>query len=153
MRKFSSVLLIFLVSCSSTSGPGYKFLPHGLKLQWPVKRARITRGYKQSVFRNSRHEGIDLAARKGSAILAAHSGRVIFAGRRYSGYGKMIIIENKPWASLYAHLNKIHVKTGQSVKRGQRIGDMGSTGRSSGVHLHFELILDKKTLDPFIYLK
>ena len=151
MRKISFLLLIFL-GCNSSQTP-YGYLPYDLKLQWPVKKARFTRGFKKNSFRHKRHEGIDIAARRGTPILAAHKGIVIFAGRRYRGYGKMILLEKKPWATLYAHLDKIYVKTGQRVKRGQVIGAMGNTGRSRGVHLHFELILNKKPVDPMKYLR
>ena len=151
MRRLSFLLLVVL-GCSS-SKPPYVYLPYDFKLQWPVKRAKFTRGFQQSPFRSRRHEGIDLASKKGTPILAAHEGVVIFAGRRYSGYGKMIMLEKKPWATLYAHLDKIYVKTGQKIKRGQVIGAMGNTGRSRGVHLHFELMINKKPVDPMDYLK
>ncbi len=150
MWKFSFLFLIFL-GCSS-SQPPYRYLPYDLKLQWPVKRAKFIRGFKKSIYRSQRHEGIDLAAQRGTPILAAHKGVVIFAGKRYRGYGKMIILEKKPWATLYAHLDKIYVKTGQKVKRAEVIGLMGSTGRVKGVHLHFELMIDKKVINPMDYL-
>ena len=154
MQKISSLCLtvlsfLFLLNCSGHQPSSQQtFL-----LQWPVKRARLTQKFKKSLFRAGRHEGIDLAARHGSPILAAHDATVIFAGRKYKGYGNMIILEEKPWATLYAHLHKIYVKQGQRVKRNSVIGTMGNTGKSRGTHLHFELIFRKKPVDPLLYLK
>lgn len=119
---------------------------------WPVDRARLTRGYK--IKRRGRpHLGIDLAGPRGTPIYSSQSGRVIYAGRDFSGFGKMILVESgRGWATLYAHLDKILVSEGQRVRMGETIGLMGSTGRSTGPHLHFEIRKDKKPVDPLLYL-
>lgn len=87
------------------------------------------------------HPGIDIANNAGGAILAADSGRVITSGWVSSGYGYHVVIDHgNGYKTLYAHLSAISVVKGQSVSRGGVIGQMGSTGRSTGVHLHFEII-------------
>lgn len=120
-------------------------------IDWPVDRARLTRGF----FTNRRrpHLGIDLAGPRGTPVLSAHHGVVIYAGRDFRGFGKMLIIEGENgWASLYAHLDQILVQEGQRVSQGSSIAKMGNTGRSTGPHLHFELRKDKVPVDPLVYL-
>lgn len=118
---------------------------------WPIDRARITRGY---IPRQKRpHQGIDLAAEKGTPVLASHDGIVTYTGRHFKGYGKLVIIEgDSTWATFYAHLSKIEVQEGQHVSQGDLIGKMGNTGRSTGTHLHFEIRKDRKAVDPLLYL-
>jgi murein DD-endopeptidase MepM/ murein hydrolase activator NlpD len=86
------------------------------------------------------HYGIDEAGHLGSPIYATDSGVVVYAGWSNVGYGNMIVIDHgNGWQSLYAHLSEIDVGCGQSVDQGDTIGLMGSTGNSTGPHLHFEL--------------
>lgn len=89
----------------------------------------------------SGHLGIDIAARTGTPIRAADAGYVVMAGRDTWGYGNQIVIDhgNGFWTR-YAHLNTIGIKAGQTVQKNQQIGTMGNTGRSTGPHLHFEVI-------------
>lgn len=132
---------------SGSIPPGY--------FDWPVYEARMTRGYftKAKKRRGRPHWGIDLAARKGTPILASHEGLVIYVGREFRGFGRLIMIEGKGgFATLYAHLSKSRVRVGQRVKQGQTIGDMGNTGRSTGVHLHFEIRRRSGPIDPLQYL-
>ena len=131
---------------------GGSFIPSGdFKLYWPVKSVRINRGYRPGSDPN--HQGVDLGGSKGTPILAAHEGVVVYTGRDFSGYGNMVLIEyNNEWATLYAHLNEITVDEGRIVKPGDPIGAMGRTGRASGVHLHFELIKDRSPVDPLPFL-
>lgn len=118
---------------------------------WPVDSARMSRGYLPN--RRKPHLGIDLAARKGTNVYASHDGVVIYTGREFKGYGKMIMLEGPDgWATLYAHFSKILAKEGQVVKQGDVIGAMGSTGRSTGSHLHFEIRKLKGPVDPLLYL-
>ena len=92
-------------------------------------------------------------AGKGEPVFSSHSGQIIYAGRRFKGYGNVVIVEHSPsWASLYAHLKDIKVRTGQKVKQGALIGTVGNTGRASGYHLHFELFYKKKPVNPLNYL-
>lgn len=95
-----------------------------------------------------------MAGLKRSPILAAHPGVVVYAGNRYRGYGKMVILEySSKWATLYAHMNSLDVETGDRVFPGQVLGRMGRTGRATGVHLHFELLKNKQPVDPMPYLR
>lgn len=124
----------------------------GMLLDWPVDDARMTRGYLPKKYSRP-HLGIDLASNKGTPILAAHDGVVVYTGKDFRGFGKMVLIEGRGgWASLYAHLDKISIKQGTRVRKGEIIGGMGRTGRASGVHLHFELRKDKGPVDPLLYL-
>lgn len=118
-----------------------------MSFDWPVDSARMTRGFLPNKRRP--HLGIDLAAPKGTPILAAQSGTVIYAGREFRGYGKMILVESgSGWATLYAHFDKILVSEGQKVRQGEVLGAMGRTGRATGVHLHFEIRKDRGPIDP-----
>jgi murein DD-endopeptidase MepM/ murein hydrolase activator NlpD len=114
---------------------------------WPVDSARMTRGFLPNKRRP--HLGIDLAAPRGTPILAAQAGTVIYTGREFKGYGKMVLIESgNGWATLYAHFDKILVSEGQRVRQGEIVGAMGRTGRATGVHLHFEIRKDRGPIDP-----
>jgi len=101
------------------------------------------------------HSGIDLGASMGTPVLAAKTGKVEFAGWE-GGYGNFIEIIHNSIGTRYAHLSQIYVIPGQRVVRGQQIGRVGSTGRSTGPHLHFEVIVPSyqgwATLDPASYL-
>lgn len=99
------------------------------------------------------HQGIDIARPSSHSIFAADSGVVVSAGSDGS-YGNRIIIDHKNgYRTLYAHLSSINVSVGQTVPSGTTIGVMGSTGRSTGVHLHFEVTKDGTLLDPVSVLK
>ena len=119
-------------------------------LIWPTK-GTLTSGFGN---RNGRrHEGIDIAAPKGTPIKAAAAGKVVFSGWGPTGYGKMVILEHKNnLTTVYAHNSKILVKKGARVKQGQRISLMGSTGRSTGPHLHFEVRNNTEPKNPIKYL-
>lgn len=121
-----------------------------MHFDWPVEEARTSRGF---LLGKRWHYGVDLAAPKGTPILASEAGVVVYAGKGFSGYGKLIVVEhNDEWATLYAHLNKYSVKEGERVKQGQKIGEMGRTGRASGVHLHFEIRYNRQPVNPLMYL-
>ncbi|MGL4774655.1 MAG: murein hydrolase activator EnvC family protein [Clostridium sp.] len=101
---------------------------------------------------NGFHTGIDLANSTGTPILASKSGTVVEA-RTMNGYGKTIIIDHGGgYQTLYAHNNELLVSVGQKVKRGQTIAKMGSTGNSTGPHLHFEIRINGKHTDPMKYI-
>lgn len=124
---------------------------HRHYFDWPVDDARMTRGWLPN--RKKPHLGLDLAAPRGTRIYASHAGTVIYAGRDFRGFGKMVMIEGtQGWATLYAHLHKIDVKEGQRVSQGDMIGQMGRTGRATGVHLHFEIRRTAGPVDPLLYL-
>ena len=101
------------------------------------------------------HPGLDVAAPKGTAIKAAAGGKVIFAGSGspYGGYGKIVVIQsNSTTAIRYAHCSAIYVRTGETVEQGQVIAAVGSTGISTGNHLHFEIRYNGKKIDPQKYV-
>jgi murein DD-endopeptidase MepM/ murein hydrolase activator NlpD len=117
---------------------------------WPVDSARLTQGFHLG---RRPHWGIDLAAPKGTAILASEDGVVIYTGHGFTGYGNLIVIEHgSEWATLYSHLERIEIKEGAHVRQGQRIGAMGRTGRATGVHLHFELRENRQPVNPLAYM-
>ncbi|MCK0512831.1 M23 family metallopeptidase [Aromatoleum buckelii] len=98
------------------------------------------------------HSGVDFPAPTGTQISASAGGRVIFAGRR-PDYGLTVEIDHGAGlATRYAHASKLHVKVGQVVLPGDRIASIGSTGRSTGAHLHFEVLKDGLIVDPTSYL-
>lgn len=98
------------------------------------------------------HEGQDIDAEYGAPVQAAGSGRVTIAGRQ-RGYGNVVYIDHGAGLSTrYGHLSQINVAVGQTVTRGQRIGLVGSTGRSTGPHLHYEVRINNQPVDPKRYL-
>lgn len=100
----------------------------------------------------SRHHGLDIAADAGSEILAGHSGTVTEAGWKNSIYGYAVVIDHgNGWQTLYAHCSRVLVSTGQSVQQGQKIALVGSTGNSTGPHLHLEISKDGVYLNPRVY--
>lgn len=98
------------------------------------------------------HAGVDFAASYGSTIRAADSGRVIFAGW-YGGYGQSVIIDHgNGLTTLYAHASRLFVREGQAVQQGQPVAAVGSTGLSTGPHLHFEVRQGGRPINPMAYL-
>ncbi len=122
-------------------------------LLWPTK-GNITSGfgYRYIFGKRGPHDGIDIANSVGTPIYAAEAGTVTFTGWK-GNYGNLIKIDHgEDVETRYAHLSKILVSTGQSVKRGQLIGYMGDTGKTTGPHLHFEVRLNGTALNPMKYL-
>lgn len=122
---------------------------------WPTL-GRLTDdfGYRKDPFtrRTQFHEGIDIGAARGTSIKAAASGRVVLA-ERTSGYGLAAKIDHgRGIITLYGHSSKLLVKVGQTVKKGEVIAKVGSSGRSTGPHLHFEVWLYGTPVDPLQYL-
>jgi murein DD-endopeptidase MepM/ murein hydrolase activator NlpD len=98
------------------------------------------------------HKGVDFSGTFRSAVKSTAEGKVTFAGQK-GGYGNCVIIRHlNGFETLYGHLSKINVKNGQIVKIGTIIGELGNTGRSTGPHLHYEIILNGKKIDPQNYL-
>lgn len=128
------------------------------ELAWPTPSyARITSDYgwrTHPILRDTRfHTGIDIAAPMGSTVVAASDGEVVYAGW-HGGYGKTVIIMHGGGiTTLYAHLSTISVSSGQLVTRGKRIGGIGTTGLSTGPHLHFEVLENGQHTSPWQYLR
>jgi len=101
------------------------------------------------------HKGIDIANRAAPAVLAADAGRVVVGGWLDGyGYGNRVVIDHgNGFRTLYGHLSQVWVAVGQSVNRGDAIGKMGSTGRSTGIHLHFEVVQNGVYLNPLNVLR
>lgn len=165
-RTLVGILFLFLAACASReprdshAPPSAYFEGHTRTISsdgraitdhpsfdWPVDEARLTRGFLPN--KRHPHLGLDLAAPKGTPILASRGGTVIYTGKEFRGFGKMILVESGDgWATLYAHLDKILITEGQKVRQGEVIGAMGRTGRATGVHLHFEIRKDRGPVDP-----
>jgi len=117
---------------------------------WPTKYRRITSPFGRRWGRI--HKGIDIAAPKGSLVRAARSG-VVTQSRYLSGYGKAIYIDHGNGISTrYAHNSRLLVRAGDKVYQGQIIAYSGSTGRSTGPHLHFEIRIKDRAINPLSYL-
>jgi len=123
----------------------------------PAAAARITSGfgYRRDPFngRPAMHSGIDFEGPIGAPVFAAARGRVSFAGWR-SGYGRTVEVTHpNGLMTRYAHLSRIDVREGQLVKAGARLGGLGSTGRSTGPHLHFEVRFNERAINPRPFLE
>ena len=127
-------------------------------MAWPVPSCHtISSGYGGRIHPTTGkykfHGGLDIPGSYGSAIVAANSGKVIWAGNRGDSYGNYVIIDHGGGVStLYGHSSKVLVSTGQSVSRGQRIANVGSTGRSTGPHCHFEVRINGSRVNPNPYV-
>ena len=141
-------------SGSSSSSSKY----NGGIMAWPVPSCHtISSGYGGRIHPTTGkykfHGGLDIPGSYGSAIVAANSGKVIWAGNRGDSYGNYVIIDHGGGVStLYGHSSKVLVSTGQSVSRGQRIANVGSTGRSTGPHCHFEVRINGSRVNPTPYV-
>jgi murein DD-endopeptidase MepM/ murein hydrolase activator NlpD len=130
----------------------YRIAIEKMPLAMPVKSAfRYTSPFGRRWGRA--HEGIDMAAPVGTPVYATGEGTVIFAGWQ-RGYGNLIKIQHELGTETrYGHLSKIRVKAGQKVSRGSQIGDMGNTGRSTGSHLHYEVRVNGRAVNPMSFIK
>ena len=125
----------------------------------PIKNNDLSRiasgfGMRTDPFDKSRkmHKGMDFSAPRNTPVYAASNGKIIRADSRSIGYGKHIRIDHGyGFVTLYAHLNSYNVNRGQTVKKGDIIGFVGNTGRSKGLHLHYEVIKDGKSVNPVNY--
>jgi murein DD-endopeptidase MepM/ murein hydrolase activator NlpD len=122
-------------SCGARSGGGTRWVN-------PLPNGTYVRGYYAG------HSGIDIAAPTGTPIYAANGGPVLYAGWNNWGYGITAVIGHGPWSTLYGHMSSRAVGCGQVVGAGQVIGYVGSTGNSSGPHLHFEVRYRNQPQDP-----
>ena len=121
------------------------------RFQWPTIRRAIS-GWTFHDPGNPGHIGLDIAAEKWDRIVAAADGEVVFA-EWGGGYGNLVILEHDGgWSSYYAHLTEIAVDREQEVRQGETLGGAGTTGYSTGPHLHFELRYQGRPVDPHIHL-
>ena len=112
-------------------------------------------GYRKNPFSNARefHGGIDFRGKVGDAVAATADG-VVEKARYEKGYGKHVVIKHKKgYKTLYGHLSKINVAKGQKVVAGEKVGEVGSTGRSTGPHLHYEIIRHGRRINPIKYVR
>jgi murein DD-endopeptidase MepM/ murein hydrolase activator NlpD len=130
----------------------YRIAAEKAPFAMPVKGTfRFTSGYGPRW--GQMHRGTDFAAKSGSPIYATADG-VVTRAEWGGGYGRVVYIKHAfGIETRYAHMAKIRVKKGQRVSRGQRIGDMGNSGRSTGTHLHYEVRVNGKDVNPMIYIK
>jgi len=135
--------------------------PDGNALQWPVQGRGVNSGYgnRRDPFtgRTNFHTGVDIPAPLGTNIFAAESGRVIFSGWQ-GGYGNTVIIDHSTagrqgMTTLYGHASSLLVRQGDTVRRGQVIARVGSTGRSTGNHLHFEVRINGQHTNPMNFTR
>ncbi len=150
----SSKELEVLILKKMAARKGGKVLGSG-KMAWPLK-GRITSrfGYRRHPLWGGRHHhtGLDIAAKYGSPIRAGDSGEIIFAGW-WDGYGKAIVIDHgRKTTTVYGHMSRIYKQVGTVVAKGQIIGLVGSTGYSTGPHLHFEVRKNGKPVNPIKFL-
>jgi murein DD-endopeptidase MepM/ murein hydrolase activator NlpD len=117
------------------------------KLLWP------TSGYVITQYYGWRHTGLDIDGDYDSPLYASHDGVVTTAGWNSGGYGLQIVVQGDGVMTRYAHASKIFVKSGEKVKRGQTIAMMGTTGRSTGTHIHYEAYINGKRVNPLTYLR
>lgn len=121
------------------------------RFAWPAEGGYISSERGQRWGRL--HNGIDIAQPDGPAIKSADHGVVKAAGAAGTFGNRVVVDHQNGYETIYAHLSSIDVKPGQKVPKGTKLGNMGNTGRSTGVHLHFEVSLDGKTKNPLNYLK
>ncbi|MCG5242609.1 M23 family metallopeptidase, partial [Azospirillum doebereinerae] len=119
----------------------------GARFLWPVK-GKLISGYgpKPDGLHN---DGLNIAASKGTAVVAADNGVVAYAGNELRGFGNLLLLKHADgWITAYAHLDRIDVERGATVKRGQAVGKVGQTGSVSSPQLHFELRKGSQAVDP-----
>lgn len=107
------------------------------QLCWPVPGRKVTSKFGWRWFKF--HEGVDIKAPEGTPVLAAHSGKVVHSGQGIRGYGNIVVLKTDGLLTVYAHNQRNHVRIGQVVTKCQKIASVGSTGKSTGPHLHFEV--------------
>lgn len=144
----ASILAVVLFASARADARAYFITPTWGRLTSPL-------GWRHDPFQPriwQHHWGIDIAAPHGTPVLASASGTVQYAGA-YAGYGRTVYIDHGGgWTTLYAHLSAIHVVPGQRVAQATVVGAVGSEGRSTGPHLHFEIRYKDRPVDPLEYL-
>ena len=121
------------------------------KFAWPVQ-GRVVSSFG-SIGKGRNNDGINIKAAKGVAVKAADGGTIAYAGNELKGFGNLILIKhNDGWITAYAHNDKLLVRKGQKVRRGEKIATVGTTGGVNTPQLHFEIRRGKKAVNPKSYL-
>lgn len=121
-------------------------------LRWPVQRGYYGRGYGSG--EGGYHLAVDINGEMGSDVYAAAPGIVGYAGSELRGYGNVVLVVHPGgWVTLYGHNKRLLVRAGERVRQGQQLAELGSTGRSDGPHVHFELIYQGKNCDPLPFVQ
>ncbi|MCW5892667.1 MAG: peptidoglycan DD-metalloendopeptidase family protein [bacterium] len=126
----------------------------GLPTRWPV-RGEVSSSFGTRAVSHGAgfHRGVDIRARYGTPVTASAGGQVVFSGAM-SGYGSMVVVDHgNDVKTLYAHLSAIYATEGRRIRRGDVIGAVGTSGRSSGPHLHYEVRVGGEPIDPACYLQ
>jgi murein DD-endopeptidase MepM/ murein hydrolase activator NlpD len=145
----AAVFLTLVTGCATGGGSSSPFPDRWPTAdRWPVTSEFGPRmDPRTGSWRN--HSGLDVAAPKGTPVLASAPGRVVYSGRDRGGYGKLVKVDHgngvETW---YAHLSRLSVRAGKRVDRGEKLGRVGSTGRASGPHLHYEVRQGGRAVDP-----
>lgn len=154
-RGISLVLALVFILCSAKAAFAEQ-IPVSY-FSSPLSHLRLTSGFGDRVHPirkvNRHHDGVDLAAPSGTPIYAVFGGRVAYADT-FGGYGKLVVlIHPNGVTSHYAHCQSLNVEVGDVVKRGDLVGKVGHSGAVTGPHLHFEVRIDGKPIDPTSYLE
>ncbi len=121
------------------------------KFAWPVRGTVISK--YGTIGKGRANDGINIKAGRGTAVKAADSGTVAYAGNELKGFGNLILIRHYDgWITAYAHNDRLLVKKGQKVRRGEKISTVGTTGGVNTPQLHFEIRAGKKAVNPVLYL-
>lgn len=141
---FAGLCALSLVACETSAVPSLLF-------SHPMEKKRVTSSFGPRG--NNFHQGVDYGAPTGTRVRAAGPGRVVFVGTK-NGYGKLIIINHgADYETYYAHLSKIYVNNNQLIVGGLPIGAVGTTGRTTGPHLHFETRRKGMPINPMILFR
>jgi lipoprotein NlpD len=133
--------------------PEAKVKPKGSapSFAWPLTKGVVSSGFGKRGRRM--HKGLDIAVKTGTPVLAAAAGTVVYSDDKQRGYGNLVILSHAHgYVTVYAHNRRNLVDEGDAVRQGAPIAEVGSTGRSTGPHLHFEIRQKKKAVDPLIHL-
>ncbi len=136
---------------SRSASPSY-VKPRKTKFDWPVRGSIISRF--GSIGKGRTNDGINIKAPLGTTVKAADAGTVAYAGNELKGFGNLILIKHSDgWVTAYAHNDRLTVKKGDKVKKGEKIATVGSTGGVNSPQLHFEIRAGKKAVNPANYLR
>lgn len=161
-NDFSQILMLMLLSSGLTNETSENSLLSSLmaptlmglfdqlftqEVSSPTPSGMPIEGYLTQSFRPG-HRALDFGAPMYTPVQSTMDGHVAYAGWNDQGYGNLVIIENNAYRTYYAHLSDIPVTVGQTIRKGDLIGLSGSTGNSTGPHLHYEIRQNGRTIDP-----